>query len=576
MRPKHLTIVEELQQGDVVCNTLPNSPERLISDLGIVLAGAAAMNGQILLADGEDFIGSLKDAGCCAVILDPLQPKGAAAVLEARVHSQEGTHVHYPDLPNLHQLFLCHWDTDGEHQSFMDVLEAEQETFVADVTPDDVADVWTTSGSTGFSKLVPRTHDGVLSFGHAFYTFMCLKPGDLYYNDRSLGWGGGFPGSFLTHGTTRVLQDLSKGLPDSHIAFTWDVLRRERVTVAFLVPSQLLQLTDHCEQTQQDDPWKLRVIGSAGQPLRRKHVDAIGKITDRVGIGYGTTEVGIISGKVRTWTTKTMQQKIQTFLNTCLRRIFNIRWPEKIRNEELWERAGQEPVAKQILRRKNDVFVASGIENSFKSMVVTDKDAYEDCNNGNALEGMEMKIVDDDLKDVPQGQMGEIVVRGTQLFKHYLNNQAATQKSFTPDGWCRTGDVGHINDKGEVFTICRKSYSIMRGPYLLYPGWLEDRISRCPGVEDVMIVPVPDPVLYQELCACLIPQPGASLTSEGVRTFCNDLFLTSDKSEMTAVPKYYLFFEQFPTTNTGKTCRRSTTKLARQRLGFDANGVITK
>nr|KAG5711268.1 hypothetical protein BaRGS_005965 [Batillaria attramentaria] len=54
-----------------------------------------------------------------------------------------------------------------------------------------------------------------------------------------------------------------------------------------------------------------------------------------------------------TWrTTKTMQQKIQTFLNTCLRRIFNIRWPEKIRNEELWERAGQEPVAKQILWRK--------------------------------------------------------------------------------------------------------------------------------------------------------------------------------------------------------------------------------
>nr|KAG5690935.1 hypothetical protein BaRGS_034321 [Batillaria attramentaria] len=54
-----------------------------------------------------------------------------------------------------------------------------------------------------------------------------------------------------------------------------------------------------------------------------------------------------------TWrTTKTMQQKIQTFLNTCLRRIFNIRWPEKIRNEELWERAGQEPVAKQMLRRK--------------------------------------------------------------------------------------------------------------------------------------------------------------------------------------------------------------------------------
>ena len=54
-----------------------------------------------------------------------------------------------------------------------------------------------------------------------------------------------------------------------------------------------------------------------------------------------------------TWrTTQTMQQKIQTFFNTCLRRIYKIQWQEKIRNEDLWELAGQEPVAKQILRRK--------------------------------------------------------------------------------------------------------------------------------------------------------------------------------------------------------------------------------
>nr|KAG5689407.1 hypothetical protein BaRGS_017925 [Batillaria attramentaria] len=55
-----------------------------------------------------------------------------------------------------------------------------------------------------------------------------------------------------------------------------------------------------------------------------------------------------------------MQQKIQTFLNTCLRRIFNIRWPEKIRNEELWERAGQEQAAKQILRRKTQALEDDG------------------------------------------------------------------------------------------------------------------------------------------------------------------------------------------------------------------------
>nr|KAG5687043.1 hypothetical protein BaRGS_002416 [Batillaria attramentaria] len=69
---------------------------------------------------------------------------------------------------------------------------------------------------------------------------------------------------------------------------------------------------------------------------------------------YNSNVKSVLLYGCETWkTTKTMQQKIQTFLNTCLRRIFNIRWPEKIRNEELWERAGQEPAAKQILRRND-------------------------------------------------------------------------------------------------------------------------------------------------------------------------------------------------------------------------------
>ena len=121
--------------------------------------------------------------------------------------------------------------------------------------------------------------------------------------------------------------------------------------------------------------------------------------------------------------------------------------------------------------------------------------------------------------------------------------------------------------------MCRLAFSIMRGPYLLYPGWLERRISRCPGVRDVLVVPVPDPVLHQELCACLLPRPGVSLTSEGVRQFCASLFLTSAQSDMTAVPRYYLFLDAFPTTSTGKTCRRATAALARQRLGLEEGGT---
>ena len=108
-----------------------------------------------------------------------------------------------PGLPALKRVLEVHWESQGEDKALLQLLEDESESYVAEVSPGDLAEVWTTSGSTGFSKLVPRTHEAVLTFGNYFYEFVDPRPGDIYYNDRSLGWAGGFPGVFLTHGTTR-------------------------------------------------------------------------------------------------------------------------------------------------------------------------------------------------------------------------------------------------------------------------------------------------------------------------------------------------------------------------------------
>ena len=85
-----------------------------------------------------------------------------------------------------------------------------------------------------------------------------------------------------------------------------------------------------------------------------KNIWASGGINMRTKLRIFNSNVkSVLLHGCETWrTTQTMQQKIQTFFNTCLRRIYKIRRQEKIRNEDLWERAGQEPVAKQILRRK--------------------------------------------------------------------------------------------------------------------------------------------------------------------------------------------------------------------------------
>ena len=82
--------------------------------------------------------------------------------------------------------------------------------------------------------------------------------------------------------------------------------------------------------------------------------------------------------------------------------------------------------------------------------VVTDKEDYEDCNNGRVNSDMAVRVVDKELSNVPAGELGEILVRGPQLFQRYLNKEEATQRAFTADGWHRTGDVGFLSHNGEV------------------------------------------------------------------------------------------------------------------------------
>ncbi|XP_070201063.1 uncharacterized protein [Littorina saxatilis] len=82
--------------------------------------------------------------------------------------------------------------------------------------------------------------------------------------------------------------------------------------------------------------------------------------------------------------------------------------------------------------------------------LVTSSEDYEDCNNGTPLSGVKLRVVNTELQDQPVGQLGEILARTSQLFDRYVNNDEATQRAFTEDGWYKTGDMGYFNDKGEV------------------------------------------------------------------------------------------------------------------------------
>ena len=224
-------------KGDVVCNTLPNSPERLLTDLGIMMAGAASLNGMVFLADGADLMATLQRAKCVAVITDPQQPHNALTVLKSRLVSEDDPHtLHCPEVPSLRLLLPvdCAADQQGL-KPFLEELKEEEEQIVEDVQPSDVCSIMTTSGSTGFSKLVPRTHAAYLDIGQFIYR--CgARDGDVFLNDRMLGWVGGAP--YPLFGLTRVLTDLSTP-PADPLALAWQSVKEEGVSVCGLVPFQI-------------------------------------------------------------------------------------------------------------------------------------------------------------------------------------------------------------------------------------------------------------------------------------------------------------------------------------------------
>ena len=189
------------------------------------------------------------------------------------------------------------------------------------------------------------------------------------------------------------------------------------------------------------------------------------------------------------------------------------------------------------------------------------------------------------------GSKGIVLVKGFTVTEGYLNNDVATQAAFTEDGWYFTNDAGYLGQDGHLYVMGRESDCIMKGSYILYPIWLENDLQSVAEVEEVAVVPVPDPVLHHEICACVVvkgiegviagtlhnqtndskvPADGDGLVSleARLRQHADSLTVLSRKDLMEMAPKYYVFMGRFPVTNTGKVMRKELTRLATHSLNL--------
>ena len=161
----------------------------------------------------------------------------------------------------------------------------------------------------------------------------------------------------------------------------------------------------------------------------------------------------------------------------------------------------------------------------------------------------EISIRDDDGKEVPLGQPGEICARGPQVMAGYWQRPEETAKVMTADGFFKTGDVGIMDDGGQVKIIDRKKDMILVSGFNVYPNEVEDVVASHPGVLECAVVGAPDGAAG-EAVVLFVAKRDPALTEKALRDFLADK-LTGYKK-----PKYIVFQQELPKTNVGKVLRR--------------------
>jgi long-chain acyl-CoA synthetase len=170
--------------------------------------------------------------------------------------------------------------------------------------------------------------------------------------------------------------------------------------------------------------------------------------------------------------------------------------------------------------------------------------------------GNGMRGVAEDDSEVPDGELGEIVLRGENILKGYFKNEAATNTAFR-NGWFHTGDIGYRDADGYYFIVDRKSDMIIRGGENIYPREIDEVLYQHPQVAAAAVIGVPDELYGEEVAAVVVLKPDAKTSEQEVIDFCKAR-LADFKC-----PKTVRFVEDIPKGPTGKLLKRELAQMFR-------------
>jgi long-chain acyl-CoA synthetase len=169
---------------------------------------------------------------------------------------------------------------------------------------------------------------------------------------------------------------------------------------------------------------------------------------------------------------------------------------------------------------------------------------------GTPIEGVAMRLVDADGREVPAGQVGEVAIRGHNVMKGYWRRPEATAEVLSADGWFRTGDVGRVDEDGYFFIVDRKKELIIRGGYNVYPREVEEVLYEHPAVRECAVVGIPHPELGEEVGAAVALKDGASVRPAELQAY------VKENVAAYKYPRKVWLVDELPKGPTGKILKR--------------------
>jgi long-chain acyl-CoA synthetase len=234
--------------------------------------------------------------------------------------------------------------------------------------------------------------------------------------------------------------------------------------------------------------------------------------------------------------------------------------PPGLKTEQLrFAMCGSAPVPAEVLRRFEETFKCLvvegyGLSESTCRSTFNPPDQRRRAGSCGVPIGNEMRVVDEDDREVADGELGEIVLRGENVLKGYYKNDAANTSAFR-NGWFHTGDIGYRDADGFYYIVDRKSDMIIRGGENIYPREIDEVLYQHPAIAAAAAVGVKDELYGEEVAAVVVLKSGASSTEQEVIDFCKAR-LADFKC-----PKTVRFVDDIPKGPTGKLLKRELAKM---------------